>query len=151
MTLASHLEALISLLFQFFIIFPYSALTIQRQQLHSETQPQLEDSDLKSRKHRAMISDKVYKLCNGTETVSSLIAKDPELAPGAAWKQLYGEHAAGHKESVATARDHRDAHTAEDLKRARECGKWGPTEPSELFLKVCHNLTFAPFNADGRV
>lgn len=83
-----------------------------------------------------MISDKVYKLCTSTETVSSLLAKDPTLSPGEAWKRLYA-HAAGPKESKATARAHRDNHTADDLKRAAECGKFGPTEPSELFLKVC--------------
>jgi hypothetical protein len=83
-----------------------------------------------------MIPPKIQALCAGTETVSSLIAKDPELAPGDAWKKLYGGHTPGTKESIAKAREHRDAHTPEDLKKARECGKWGPTEPSELFLKV---------------
>ncbi|KAF7359290.1 hypothetical protein MSAN_01271400 [Mycena sanguinolenta] len=85
-----------------------------------------------------MITPQVHKLCTGTETVSSLIAKDPELAPGDAFKKLYGGHTPS-KESIAKAREHRDAHTAEDLKRARECGKWGPTEPSELFLKLYHD------------
>ncbi len=83
-----------------------------------------------------MISDKVYKLCTSQESVSALLAKDPTLAPGEAWKQLYGGHAAGAKESTATAKTHRDNHTPEDLKRALECGNWGPTEPSELFLRV---------------
>ncbi|KAJ7118728.1 hypothetical protein C8R44DRAFT_181495 [Mycena epipterygia] len=86
-----------------------------------------------------MIPPKVYELCTGTETVSSLVARDPELAPGDAWKKLYAEHIGGSKESIAAAREHRDAHTPEDLKKARECGKWGPTEPSELFLKLYHD------------
>lgn len=83
-----------------------------------------------------MISDKVYKLCTSKETVSSLLAKDPSLSPEDAWKKLYGGHEAGHKESESTAKAHRDHHTPEDLKRALECGNWGPTQPSELFLKV---------------
>jgi hypothetical protein len=83
-----------------------------------------------------MISDKVYKLCTSPESVSSLLAKDPTLAPGDAWKKLYGGHAAGEKESKATARAHRDQITPDDLKRALECGNWGPTQPSELFLRV---------------
>lgn len=83
-----------------------------------------------------MISDKVYKLCTSKESVSALLAKDPTLAPGVAWKQLYGDHAAGEKERTSTAKAHRDNHTPEDLKRALECGNWGPTEPSELFLRV---------------
>lgn len=88
-----------------------------------------------------MISDKVYKLCTSPESVSSLLAKDPSLTPGEAWKKLYGGHAAGEKESKDTAKIHRDEITAEDLKRAAECGKWGPTQPSELFLRVSTLLT----------
>ncbi|KAJ7168186.1 hypothetical protein C8R43DRAFT_917003 [Mycena crocata] len=86
-----------------------------------------------------MISLKVHELCTGTETVSSLVAQDPELAPGDAWKKLYGGHTAGGDETVAKARENRDTSTPADLKRARECGKWGPTEPSELFLKLYHD------------
>jgi hypothetical protein len=84
-----------------------------------------------------MISEKVYKLCTGKESVSSLLAKDPTLAPGDAWKQLFGGHNAGEKESQSTAEAHRDDVTPDDLKRAYECGNWGPTKPSELFLRVC--------------
>jgi len=83
-----------------------------------------------------MISDKVYKLCTSSESVSSLLAKDPTLAPGEAWKKLYSHYDAEEKESKSTARTHRDEITPSDLKRAAECGKWGPTQPSELFLKV---------------
>lgn len=84
-----------------------------------------------------MISDKVYKLCTSSESVSSLIAKDPSLAPGVAWEKLYGEHAGGNK---AAARAHSDTLTPEDLKRAAECGKWDATQPSELFLRVYISL-----------
>jgi len=83
-----------------------------------------------------MISDKVYKLCTSKESVSALLAKDPTLAPGEAWKKLYGGYAAGEHESKSTAREHRDEITLEDLQRAFECGNWGPTKPSELFLRV---------------
>lgn len=83
-----------------------------------------------------MISDKVYKLCTSQETVSSLLTKDPTMAPGDAWKQLYGGDAAGEKESKDEARRIRDTTTPEDLQRALECGNWGPTQPSELFLTV---------------
>lgn len=84
-----------------------------------------------------MISDKVYKLCTSKQSVSSLLAEDPTIAPGDAWKRLYGSGEAGKKESKSTAREHRDKHTPEDLVRAKACGNWGPTEPSELFLRVC--------------
>lgn len=83
-----------------------------------------------------MISDKVYKLCTSKESVSALLAADPTLAPGDAWKKLYGGHAAGEKDSKVTGKGRRDDLTPEDLKRAMECGNWGPTQPSELFLRV---------------
>jgi len=58
------------------------------------------------------------------------------MAPGDAWKKLYGHHLPGEHSSKSTAEAHRDEITPEDLKRAKECGNWGPTEPSELFLRV---------------
>ncbi|CAK5279448.1 unnamed protein product [Mycena citricolor] len=83
-----------------------------------------------------MISPQVLDLCKGTETVSSLVAKDPHLSPGDAWKKLYGSvKTVSTKQSIQK----REKHTPEDLQRARECGKWGPTEPSELFLKLYHD------------
>lgn len=87
-----------------------------------------------------MISDKVYKLCTSKESVSALLAQDPTMAPGDAWKTLYGGHATGEKESKSTAIAHRDNHTPEDLQRALECGNWGPTKPSELFLRVSSDI-----------
>jgi hypothetical protein len=82
-----------------------------------------------------MISDKVHKLCNGTETVSSEMAKDPTLAPGEVYKKLYGHFDSD--KSTAKERDHKEEISEADLKRAEECGNWGPTKPSELFLRVC--------------
>ena len=68
--------------------------------------------------------------------MSGLLAKDPTLAPQDAWKQLYRESPIGEEESVSTAKANRDGITPEELQRARDCGKWGPTEPSDLFLRV---------------
>ncbi|KAM0143535.1 hypothetical protein ACHAO1_000636 [Botrytis cinerea] len=145
MTFYQTLEAIVTLFIQLFVIFPYSALTIRRQrELIPKNKQSIEDtahSEKKDseRKPGAMISDKVHKLCTSQETVSSLLAKDPTMAPGDAWKQLYGGHAAGEKESKNEARRHRDTITPEDLQRALECGNWGPTQPSELFLKMYHD------------
>ncbi|KAI6715045.1 hypothetical protein JHW43_002411 [Diplocarpon mali] len=86
-----------------------------------------------------MISDRVYKLCTSKESVSALLARDPTLAPEEAWNQLFGGNLTGEKESISIAKAHRDNHTPEDLQRARECGNWGPTEPSELFLRLYHD------------
>jgi hypothetical protein len=90
-----------------------------------------------------MISDRVYKLCTSPESVSSLLAQDPSLSPGEAWKKLYGGHVSREKESKSTAKTHRDTATPEDLKRAAECGKWGSTQPSELFLRVSFLVNFS--------
>jgi hypothetical protein len=142
MTFIQTIEAILNILFQLCVIFPYSALTIRRKShlppiqltAGTETGPQRK---LPSAEGAAtMISDKVYKLCTSSESVSSRIAKDPTLTPGEVWKKLYGHHDAGEKETKSTARAHRDEITPEDLKRAAECGKWGPTQPSELFLRV---------------
>ncbi|KAF2089467.1 phospholipase D/nuclease [Saccharata proteae CBS 121410] len=69
------------------------------------------------------LSKRIYNLCHAPETVSSLLAKDPELAPSEASKQIFGSHG--------------------DLERARQCGNFGDTRPSELFLRVWHDALCA--------
>ena len=147
MTLVQDIITIINLIIQIFIVFPYSALTIPRQRRLPKNQ-KTPDSPAATSESATMISEKVYKLCTSKESVSALLAADPSLAPGDAWKKLYGHHAAGEKESKKTARERRDQATPDDLQRAFECGNWGPTKPSELFLRVrtsyhnCHfNLT----------
>ncbi|KAF4636045.1 hypothetical protein G7Y89_g2043 [Cudoniella acicularis] len=68
---------------------------------------------------------------------------------GDAWKQLYETHHLGDKESKSVAKAHRDQITPEDLTRARECSNWGPTEPSELFLRCfrMHGSEISQVNA----
>lgn len=140
MTFLQTIKAILNILFQLCVVFPYNALTIRRQSrlplfptdAETRRQPGLPSAQYNA----AMISDKVYKLCTSPESVSSLLAKDPTLTPGEAWKKLYDGHAAWEKDSKDTARAHRDQIITEDLKRAAECGKWGPTQPSELFLRV---------------
>lgn len=79
------------------------------------------------------ITDTVYNLCHGTETVSSELAKNPSAAPSDIYKRLYGKY--DHEISKKHQLEGNEI-TEEDLKRAEECGRWGPTKPSELFLKV---------------
>jgi guanylate kinase len=80
-----------------------------------------------------MISQKVYDLCHSENTVSSELAKDPNESPGKIAKKLYGEE----REELAH-HDHFKDYTIsdEDIQKAYECGRWGPTRPSNLFLKV---------------
>lgn len=76
-----------------------------------------------------MFSDFVYDLCHGTETVSSVLANDTSSTPGEVAQRLFSK-----KE---LPRSSSEEHGGYDLERAYECGKWGDTRPSELFLKVC--------------
>jgi hypothetical protein len=149
MSLRQVIESILHVLFQLFVIFPYSALTIRRNLRVERSPTQAESSRLLSptpstataeQRRNKMISDRVYKLCTSPDSVSSLLAQDPTLTPGEAWKKLYGRHAEnGGKGSKSEAKEHRDEITPEDLKRAAECGKWGPTQPSELFLRMYHD------------
>ncbi|KAK4152999.1 hypothetical protein C8A00DRAFT_44007 [Chaetomidium leptoderma] len=80
------------------------------------------------------ISDHITRLCTSSESVSSLIADDPCLAPGDAWEKLYGADA-----RKAAAKGESESVTQDELERAAACGKWGPTRPSELFLRIYHD------------
>ena len=80
-----------------------------------------------------MVSQHIWDLCHGKETVSSLLAKDPCKPPHEIASSLYTGDLAGLKEH---ARFKRVVPTAEDLERALQCGNWGPSKPGDLFLKV---------------
>lgn len=147
MSWAQDIKVIIYLVIQIFIVFPYNALTIPRQRQLRKNQITSKDIGAEP---AAMISDKVYKLCTSKESVSTLLAADPTLAPEDAWKKLYGGHAAGEKQSKETARARRDQATPDDLKRAFECGNWGPTRPSELFLQVRMNILQFLFSPNTR-
>ncbi len=78
-----------------------------------------------------------YKLCQVTAPVSSEYAKDPKEASTDFVQRLYGD-CKPNTHLVASA-EHRPPATPEDLERARQCGKWGPQQPSEFFLRVYHD------------
>jgi len=88
------------------------------------------------------VSDRIVKLCTSGQSVSSLLAEDPTLTPGDAWDRLYGDwkrpkSSKGEVEGEdLVGNDAQAPLSDEDLERAASCGKWGPTRPSELFLKV---------------
>lgn len=82
------------------------------------------------------ITDKLLQQCTSSESVSSLLAQDPTLAPHQAASKLY--HPEGFT-LLDTAPPHdRTVITAEELEKAYQCGNWGPTRPSELFLQMFH-------------
>jgi hypothetical protein len=92
------------------------------------------------------LSDRLVRLCTSNESVSSLLAQNPTLSPNEAWKKLYGDKAlkAAEEELHQAVDGHEHARsepaTQEELEKAARCGKWGPTQPSELFLRVFHTL-----------
>lgn len=87
------------------------------------------------------ISDELYRHCTTYESVTLLLAGDPSLTPGQAWKRLYGQNRlSGHRhherrelESTGEASSPKGR---PGLKKVAACGKWGKEEPSLLFLKV---------------
>ncbi|CAK7222618.1 hypothetical protein SCUCBS95973_004904 [Sporothrix curviconia] len=81
------------------------------------------------------LGDDIVKLCTAKESVSSLLAADPTLAAGDAWKTLYDKYKPtnhSHNKTGATKVD--------DLARAAQCGKWGPTKPSDVFLEIYRDV-----------
>jgi hypothetical protein len=77
------------------------------------------------------LGNDILELCTSKDSVSHLVAADPTLAGGDAWQTLYGKYH-HNKES----HDKTTTTQVDDLERAAKCGKWGPTQPSDLFLKV---------------
>jgi hypothetical protein len=82
-----------------------------------------------------MLSNHVIELCTSGHNVSSLVAENPTLPPGDAWGKLHGHHAFPPRlqtedEGVKTTVE------SNGLEKALQCGKWGLTKPSDLFLKV---------------
>lgn len=141
MTFAQNLQAIISFFIQLVVIFPYNALTTPR---HGPLRPRkrigtkpacVNDTN---RSSPTMVSDGLHKLCTSKESVSALLAEDPTLAPGDAWKKLYGSYVPTSNTAAGSDRDGEGRHSisAEELQRVAVCGNWGPSQPSELFLKV---------------
>ncbi|KAI9758879.1 MAG: hypothetical protein M4579_002763 [Chaenotheca gracillima] len=84
-----------------------------------------------------MISDYVYELCHAQETVSSALAKDPTRSPASAVEEFFGNIKT--PSIVESAHHQKGPATPEDLQRAFECGRFGPTRPSDLFLRIFHD------------
>lgn len=133
-----------STLYQAFVEFPVSAVTIQRQQQqylnmkhnakHNINTPAADQEAAGESDY--VLDPALVRLCQETETVSSRLAGEPDVAPGNAWKELYSRS----ERSLRSSRDIRDigkGYLKEgEVEKARESGKWGLNEPSDLFLRV---------------
>jgi len=76
-----------------------------------------------------MISDFVHDLCHVPETVSSRLAANPKEVPGDVAKQLFGKRRSLPESDT-------EIQPKYEPQRALDCGNWGESRPSELFLKV---------------
>lgn len=85
-----------------------------------------------------MVSDHAFKLCQEISTISSESAKNPSEAPIDIIKRLYGHHKPN--TSHEASRVDRPIASVTDLERALQCGRWGPQQPSEFFLRVYHDV-----------
>jgi hypothetical protein len=82
-----------------------------------------------------MVSDHIYHMCRSSTSVSSELAKDPSVPPSDIAHRLYGHNPALAVNGAPV--DHKLVEEGHyDLERAAECGQWGGTRPSDLFLKV---------------
>ncbi|MCJ1353303.1 MAG: hypothetical protein MMC33_003288 [Icmadophila ericetorum] len=85
------------------------------------------------------LTPNVVKLCQAEETVSSELAQNPSLSPGEASTKIFGKRETTGKPSRDA--DH-ELHPAseDDLKHTLSCGRWGPKQPGELFLRAYHDV-----------
>lgn len=92
-----------------------------------------------------MIHPKVHALCLNDKSVSAELAKDPRQEPGEICKKLFHVNI---EEDIAEhwkrSHDKDKEPSGADLASALECGKWGGSTPSELFLKVTCALALPP-------
>lgn len=131
--------------YQTFVEFPYQALTTPRlAEIPAKDERDMGSSPGKTERHvqdsefTSPISDGLLKLLTSSESVSTMLAQDPSLSPGEAWKKLYDHHVGklGDAPSIQDLGKH--SASEEALHKAAEAGHWGPTKPSELFLRVSY-------------
>jgi hypothetical protein len=89
----------------------------------------------------SFISDKVYKLVQSKETVTSALAASPTTAVESVAEKLYKTS----KRESSKAKVGQQEPTPADLDRAAQCGKF-TSRPSDLFLQVplTNNAHFDP-------
>ncbi|KAF1926504.1 IQ calmodulin-binding domain-containing protein [Didymella exigua CBS 183.55] len=83
----------------------------------------------------ATISDRIYRFCTAPTSISSELTKNPSGEPAHLAEVLYGgQHFAITEHKSRT----RQPASAAELQRVRQCGNWGDSDPSELFLQCYH-------------
>jgi len=84
-----------------------------------------------------MPSDALVALATGSETITSVLAKNPSQDIDTVAGRLFSKKlvSEGHGEVVRRALKGHPDYSPEDLARAERCGQF-PLKPSDLFLKV---------------
>jgi hypothetical protein len=84
-----------------------------------------------------MPSDALIALATGGETITSILAKNPNQDIDTVAGRLFSKKrvSGGHGEAVRRALKAHPDYSPEDLARAERCGQF-PLKPSDLFLKV---------------
>ncbi|KAI1853147.1 hypothetical protein JX266_001853 [Neoarthrinium moseri] len=133
---STGLPKLGSVLYQTFVEFPCSALTIPRQ---SDPNVAAMSSRSANGDSSHTIKNSLVQSCQSPESVSCLLGKDPSLTPGEAWKKLTSHKTEGLHTSQHISDDGKDRAADHELDLAYACGSWGPNRPSDLFLKLYHD------------
>ena len=81
-----------------------------------------------------MIPPKIYELCHRDKTLTAELAKNPSEPPSSVCKRLFETDPI--EEEVEDKQTETAAEETTDVEQARDCGNWGGSQPSELFLKV---------------
>ena len=88
---------------------------------------------------KPQLTETVVRLCQSEQTISSELARDPSSSAGEVSEKLFGG-----REKTGKPSRNADAEltvpSSDDLKQAASCGKWGPTQPGELFLRAYHDV-----------
>ncbi|EXJ81840.1 hypothetical protein A1O1_07905 [Capronia coronata CBS 617.96] len=84
-----------------------------------------------------MIPEKVYDLCQNGLSVTGELAKNTDLTPHEACKRLFRVDI---EDEVVTKKVHVSHEEPSDLEQAQRCGRWGESTPSELFLRIYHDV-----------
>ncbi|XXG94350.1 hypothetical protein Hte_000604 [Hypoxylon texense] len=101
--------------------------------------PAIQDPKVPPARSPYEISERLYELCQSSESVSSLLAQDPSLSPGEAWKKLFGHHITDNCSKKDIHQIGKGSLDPEELDRAKSCGRWGSAEPGDLFLRIYHD------------
>ncbi len=146
MSLTEALQDIITFFFQLFVVFPYSALTIDRQ-----LPLQRNGDESKEEGKKAMLSKQLVERSREPVSISSLLAEYPSLSPEEAYKKVFDNvlkdtTTNNFRRRISNICDY--TATFEELARTARCGKWGDSKPSELFLKISHDA-LGPVDRDN--